>query len=36
MMIMFPHVIGVCIDTNVIYQSGLEKKTYWPYISQKT
>ena len=28
--------IGVCIDTNVIYQSVLEKKTYWSYISQKT
>ena len=28
-------VIGVCIDTNVIYQSVLEKKTYWSYVSQK-
>ena len=25
-------VIGVCVDTNVIYHSVLEKKTYWSYI----
>ena len=25
----------VCIDTKVIYQSVLEKKTYWSYVSQK-
>ena len=28
-------VIGVCIDTNVIYQSVLEEKTYWLYVPQK-
>ena len=30
------NIIGVCIDTNVIYQRVLEKKTYLSYISQKT
>ena len=27
--------IGVCTDTNVIYQSVLEKKTDWSYVSQR-
>ena len=29
-------IIGVCTDTNVIYQNVLEKKTFWSYIPQKT
>ena len=34
-MVEFIVFIGVCIDTNVIYQSVLEKKTYDQCVSQK-
>ena len=29
-------IIGIFTDTNEIYQSVLEKKTYWSYVPQKT